>query len=186
MRKQNSTVLFVRGVILLGSLTMAMIASAESPQQGLQPVQNRTVIDGIGKRVGMLLGWAGSTAVPTVAFKFRGRLVFLGIEPHKLSGGFLTAEYTNLMFESANCTGTAFVPFGTVNMSLAARNLLDGTKLYAYDFAGPAQNIIVRSSGSTSDPSNPCQSVASSQANGLPLRFLVDLADEFQPPFTLR
>jgi hypothetical protein len=174
-------------VLLLHSFTSyKAYAQNKGKQDALQPVQGLTVFDGNGKRVGTVLGFAGgSGAFPSVAFRLDGRLIILNVERHRFTGSGFTGTFGSFYFESANCTGTPFVP-GPAGSgdTLAPGHILDGTFLLAPD--GAARTIIVRSQGSTSLPTQceihatPFPSVAS------PWRFLIDLADEFQPPFTLR
>jgi len=148
-----------------------------------QPVQSLSVFDSNGKRVGSVLGFAGSNELPTVGLRVDGRLIVLKVERDKFSQSGFTAEYSTLYFESSNCTGTPFIP-GTAAPLPAPFNILDGTKLYAFE--GPQRDLIIRSTGSTSLPNIPCEPVNSVPGFMQPLRFLTDLAEHFQPPFTLR
>ena len=155
-------------------------------QGALQPVQGLTVFDAKGQRIGTVLGFgSASGSFPTIAFRVEGRLVILNVEQHKIRGGEFTREVSSFYFESPNCTGPAFGSPGTPDATVAPIQVLDGTKLYVVD--GPPTTIFVRSQGSTSSPSNPCVTIDPPfQTVGKPVRFLIDLADHFQPPFTLR
>lgn len=158
-------------------------------QDAIQPVQPLTVFDGNGKRVGNVLGFfvenlstvRGGDA--TVALRAGGELVILYVKPNRFTGkehGF-TQESTSLYFESSNCTGQAYTstPGLTPPPALVGPHVLHGTKLYALD--GPPKSIVLGSIGSISS----CDPV-SAETVKQPLRFLTDLVDQFQPPFTLR
>jgi len=146
---------------------------------GLEPAQSLTIFDGRGKRVGNVL--ALHQQGPVVGFKIQGELVLLTVEQGKLGGGYLTAEYSSLYFESDNCTGTPFVPL-SLGSSVSPVHLLDGSKLYSFE---APKAVIIRSQGSTSAPNVPC-SPTSTQGTMPALRLLIDLKSEFNPPFTMR
>jgi len=165
-------------------------AQNKGNQNAIQPVQSLTVFDANGKRVGNVLGFyvENSSAFrggdATVALRVGGELVILYVKPDRFTGkehGF-TQESTSLYFASSNCTGPAYTvthivtPFPT----LVGPHVLHGTKLYALD--GPPKSIILGSIGSISS----CDPVPFVETIKQPLRFLTDLADQFQPPFTLK
>jgi len=160
-------------------------------QNRLQPVQGLAVFDANGKRVGNVQGlyvesrggtWGGAA---TVAFRFDGELVILYVGADGFTGeerGF-TQNGSPLAFESANCTGTALIsPPSILLPSLAPRHILQGTKLYRFE--GSPKNAVLSSAMELPGPH--CISFNPQEAIAQPLRFLTDLADHFQPPFTLR
>ena len=173
--------------LLLGCGLTAYRANSEEKltKDGLQPVQGLAVFDAKGKKVGNVLGIQGPDA--TIAFRANGELVvanvdFFGFTSH--NGGFTHVLEPNanvFFFESSSCVDTPFIPLGFGGTSLAPLHILDGTKLYTS--GGPQTNMIVRaqgSGGSCVPAVNPWQSPAT------PLRLLIDLGTQFQPPFTLR
>ncbi|OFV90947.1 MAG: hypothetical protein A3H28_03510 [Acidobacteria bacterium RIFCSPLOWO2_02_FULL_61_28] len=191
-----------RKSLLLAALTFFLGCSFLSPggkaeEKTIQPVQNLTIFDGGGKRVGTVLGFnfestgglqgfvQGGDA--TVAMRIAGELVILYVRLDRFIGkeqGF-TLDYTNatLRFESSNCAGTPYIPAPNVPPTppLAPLHVLNGTRLYA--LGGPPRSIVLRSieQNSSCSPVNPVESVQEQ-----PLRFLIDLSTQFQPPFTMR
>ncbi|OFW39298.1 MAG: hypothetical protein A3J28_17635 [Acidobacteria bacterium RIFCSPLOWO2_12_FULL_60_22] len=183
MKKLRSGSLLAVVSIFLGC---GFLSYETHAQNNLQPVERVTVYDANAKRVGVVLGFhpGAGLGIPIIAFRVDGRLATLLVEPHRFFGFGATGSAGNLLFESANCAGTPFLS-GAPSPSLAVNNVLDGTKLYANEY--PTQRtIIVRSQGSTSQSNVPCEPVNPFQVVASPLRFLIDLGTQFQPPFTLR
>ena len=179
--------------VLLGFSFTGYKAYAQNKdnQDALQPVQGLTVFDAKGKRVGNVLGftldtggfWGGAA---TVALRVGGELVILYVTPDGFTGsehGF-TKNMNPLYFESSGCTGAASMNPQTVNPALAPPHILHGTKLYAFD--GPPRTVIVGSLGYSDIRDNPCQPVNPHEILAQPLRFLIDLGTQFQPPFTMK
>ena len=180
-RKRN--ILLVVLVSLLFEISFA--AQHTDARENVQPVENLSVVDGRGRRVGNVLGFREQIA--KIALRIDGELAILNVSPQGFTGdggGFLFNSGP-FYFESTNCTGTPFDQSGGGEppLALAPVHLLDGTKLYSR--AGSPRSIIVRSWGSTSS-SGWCQPLNSFQQMASPWRFLIDLSTQFQPPFTLR
>lgn len=150
-----------------------------------QPVQGLTVFDANGKRVGSVLGFGGTSELPTVAFRVDGRLVILNVGRNRFEQSGFTGDFTtgSFLYESANCVGAPFFVLLPPDTS-SPFHILNGTKLYA--LAGAPKTIIVSSEGITTFTNSSCSPVSPFQAVARPLRLLIDLADHFQPPFTLR
>ena len=177
---------FLMGILLIFlGYNLAATEAYAKEKNSPQPVQSLAVFDAQGKRVGNVLGFVG--VIAKVAYRIDGELVILNVGRQGFTGdggGFLQ-NFGSFYFESVNCTGTPFDTSGggAPSILMAPAHLLDGTKLYSY--GGPPKTIIVRSQGSTSSPSW-CQPLSSFQQVASPMRLLIDLADHFQPPFTLR
>ena len=165
------------------SFARQQVRAEEKDINPLQTIQTLTVFDANGKRVGNVITLFGTYA--SVAFRIRGEIVVLGVSSVQFEGtNGLAERNSSLTFESANCTGMPFYPRSNpFPPGLAPFHILDGSKLYTVD--GPPRTAIIRSTGSTSFP-GVCGPIGSFQATQLPLRFLIDLATQFQPPFTLK
>ena len=165
--------------LLLGC-SLAGYKAYGNDKDPIQPAQNLTIFDSKGKKVGNFLGFSSGAAI--VAFRVNAELVVLYIHTFGYADGGFLMRNSDLYFESSNCTGTPFNSSGGL-VGLAPFHILDGTKVYSLD--GPLKTIIPKSRGSTSYPDT-CQPVDPGPTNATPLRFLIDLGTQFQPPFTLK
>ena len=184
MKNLRKGLLLTSVFLLLGCSFASYKAYAEDKTNKgrLQPANDLTVFDGTGKRVGIVLGFFGTNA--TVTFRLDGEVVIIGVNRERFDfvNGY-TSRDLEFYFESSNCTGMPFTIWSGGTTQLAPIHVIDGTNLYGLD--GPLKSIIVRSRGSIVNPSI-CTPVNSFQWNSFPLRFLIDLSTQFQPPFTVR
>ena len=180
MMKQfcRNSMLIVLTVLLASSFTgfTAFAAGKDS----VEPVQSVAVVDGNGKSVGGGLGLEGFS-IATVVFGVNGEMVLVRVNHDRI--GNVADDQPQLIFESANCVGPAFSPNPIPAPSLAPNHLLSNTLVYAYD---PPTTTIIRSVNKANNGVNNCQTVGPFQATATPLRLLIDLATQFQPPFTMR
>jgi len=173
---KSSKIRAVAGFILLGTA-----CAAYGQDHSLQPVERLTVVDSKGKQVGNIVGippW-GAGAIPTVAFAYGGRLLFVGV--HK--NGF--DAYSELFFQSTDCTGTIYAPdFDDPNRPpLVGTALVFGTEVYealASSVETKINSYLDNSSGVAV-----CQPIDMQQPLR-PMRFVLDLNRFFTPPFTFR
>ena len=184
MKNLRKGLLLISIFLLLGCSFVVYKAYAEDKANKgrLLPANDLTVFDGTGKRVGTVLGFWGTNA--TIAFRLDGEMVIIGVNRERFDfvNGY-TSRDLEFYFESSNCTGTPFTTWtGGTTTQLAPIHVIDGTNLYGLD---SLTSIIVKSRGSIINPSI-CTPLNSFQTNSFPLRFLIDLNTQFQPPFTVR
>jgi len=153
---------------------------------GVQPVDRLTVVDAKGKRVGGVLGFKDS-GLPMIALRIERRLVILGVSNIRFEETRFTLRFNEFRFESANCTGTPYLAGygGFFDDDMAPQYVLHYTKLFAPD--GDRRRVVIRSQGPAANvPGTSCRPDTGEWPDALPLRFVIDLANEFQPPFTLQ
>ena len=177
MREFQQSSLTLAWLVLFGCGLLAV-------EDTLQPVQGLTVFDAKGKRVGTVIGFGNTTELPTVAFRVHGRLVILKVDRDRFTNSRF-AVTNSIFFESGNCTGTAFASMEPLSdtFTLAPIHILNGMGVYAFN--GPRRTVVVGSQKSSDSP-NQCMALSSYEDFLVPLRLLIDLGTQFQPPFTLR
>jgi len=183
MKKLQRNILLLV-LLALGSSLMTYKVYAQTST--VQPVQGLEVFDSKGKRVGNVLGFHPSR-LPVVSCSVGGRLVILAADSDRFTANpniVGSLETFNLFFESVNCSGTPFVGFDTSTViSLVPITVLYVTggagKLYVPD--GLAQTITVKSFTSGTD----CIEADGPIPDATPVRLILDLATQFQPPFRL-
>ena len=92
------------------------------------------------------------------------------------------------IFESSNCTGTGFITPGWASTAhsngFVPIHFLEGKKLYG--LGGAPKAVVIGSQETYVAPNYTCVSFSPYQVTLQPLRFLIDLSTQFQPPFTMR
>ena len=172
---------FAFRLVLTLLLVMSFCAASVAAEDRVQQVQNLSVVDGRGKRVGNVLGfyvtngggeWGGAA---TIALRVEGNVVVLYVRPGGFTGfeGGFTRLGGGFYYESASCTGRPFMNPLAVNPPLVPPHILAGTKLFVFD--GLPRPIIV---GSLEEgPNNTCRPITPEETVAQPLRFLIGLAD---------
>ena len=176
-------------IVLL--LTSGLVWGGEAKDK-VKPVDGFTILDSRGRKVGSVLGfwpiaqdhaWGGPA---TVGLLIEGELVVLYVNPDGftgLFGGF--TRNLGVTFESSNCNGPAFTSPLVIDKALAPPHVLVGTRLYSFD--GSPKNTVIASHEHFNGMTYICETFSQPESPQMqPLRFLIDLADHFQPPFTLR
>lgn len=166
-------------VVLLGYGFLRL--ESQGPD-GVQPVDRLTVVDAKGKRVGNALGFDGS--LPSIAFRIERSLVLLTVNYNRFEGNRFTLRTSDLLFESTNCTGTPYLAGEGAYEPDLPHHVLLFTKLFAPD--GDRRRVVIRSQGIPNGSGGTCRPYVLEYPAALPLRFVIDLANEFQPPFTLQ
>lgn len=179
MKHLRRNLLLLVASIALGSSSMNYGAYAQ--QTTLQPIENLGVFDSRGTRVGNVIGFVGD--YPSVSVNIAGKLVILQVRGTKFFGAGLQLGSGNLglVFESTTCSGTPFVSGEFVEELVSPITIVNNKKLYSVD--GSSRTILAASALNDDDPN--CIQIGPEQMTATPLRFLLDLATRFQPPFKL-
>lgn len=163
-------------MLLLLSASAALALSSR-----VEPAKSLAVHDANGRLIGDVLETAGGHAVVVVRVDETQAFLVVSRE------GFVHESAANtfpnqLVFESGDCTGPPFATAFSDPTDLIAVVLINGTKLYSPGPFSSAQTIEVRS---VLHPDGLCEEA---EFDGMfpPAELLVDLAVEFQPPFSLQ
>ena len=166
-----------------GSLTLIAGAGGASAPPRVVGTDGLAVYDSRGKLVGAVFDLQGTQ--PTVALKVGGGIATFTVDPNLLAATGNT-HGAQLLYESADCTGQPFAPFGPGALTgaggiLGAPLVLNGTKLY--EPSGEERELIVNSA--LNQEGVFCEQITFSHTD-VPLQEVVDLATVFRPPFSVR
>ena len=166
-------------LLFAGLLVFLLSAStAHTQNTGLQSVNQLTVIDAYGKRVGTVL--SAETSVfdnPLwVALKVGGVSFLIGVKRNAFIGTL------GLVFESTNCSGTAFMQ-SLPELVLPYSAIRDQT-VYLPDPQSTPRSVNFRSV--LSDRHSPNCFQNSGTILAIPTITVIELRREFTPPFAVR
>ncbi len=156
-------------------LLVILISVPAGSSQTIQPVEQLMVVDGNGKRVGLVLG-VGSTVI--VGFKVDRIPIVLAVYRTFFQGH---AVY----WESTDCSGTPLLPSGGVGLFPPAGVSFPGNTVFVPVPNGEERTATVRSRADTRE----CSSIDFPfpfQIKVVPARALLNLDNHFTPPFSLR
>lgn len=169
-------ILIVTALLLIASSIVVWSADTDV-KAGINP----TLVDSRNRTVGTVIDVAGGSV--TALIDFGGSPIAVNTNGGILAGAGNVAS-TNLLFESADCTGQ---PFGNQSASQDPTEIMRlffivGTRLYtsAGEMRAVEFNSVMNQDGTFCEQDQGTQDGAPVQATGL------DLAVEFQPPFRIR
>lgn len=132
----NAYVAIVLTIIMFNPLALAQV---------LTPVNNLEVVDAAGRKVGNVIDLQ-EHQFPIVTHSINGQLFTITVAENALTGNFL------LFFQSADCSGTPFLPDNSIRRDGVVMPLLPpvaivppGSTLYLPDPRFSSQDIAVRS-----------------------------------------
>jgi len=175
-------------------LVMGVMVST-SYSGGLQPIQQMTVVDANGKKVGPVVDLYFDNY--TINHAFAGVVTFKLDETYfalrVFRGGFAGfSDSTFILWESSDCSGDAFIsPFNT-ERSLVPVGVVAFPRFTVYVRDGDLRPIFARSYSAITGPwpvggQTPCWPINPAfQQSAAPARALTDLSTQFTPPFSLR
>ena len=171
-----ATIWLLSSVMLLcGLLTTELYA-----QRGLRFLENLTVYDGGGKKVGAVLGFIGHPPIPVVALVKNDEIALLIAWKDRIRG-----TESSFYFTTANCTGTAYLP---LRAEREPPTLVKNGLVYLPDSALPPAAITVSSVlNSPGEAFESCSQFSPFQVtDAVPAKVLADITGYFSPPFSVR
>lgn len=150
----------------------------------VEAVDAVNVVDANGTKVAGVLGLAGPAGA-TIALEVDGQLVVLQVTREHFVGN----ADTDLLFESNNCTGTAYAAAGSLSLGPSLTAVVvgsPGSTVYLGDPGSTPQAITSRSQlGSPISRPGPCHQDTILQPDAISVTPTINLDTLFTPPFTL-
>ena len=165
-----------------GTLTVAVgmlvpLALATSQAQTIQSIDELTVVDSAGKKVGRLIDTGAEDTGSYVAFQVAANKSIVKLP--LLTDGYVSDF--DLVFDSSDCSGTPYLALYDVPHKLFARAAVGPPGHTLYVENGPSRLADIESVYNDGE----CQVVGLSQGEVVPVLSALDLDTVFAPPFHL-
>ena len=182
--------------IIVSLAAIGLLLPLAASAQKLRPVQQLTVYDADGNRVGVIIGAETEYDAfhPLVPFKVDDVPFMLSV----FRDGFAAQEV--VVWESTDCSGAPFIPIGTPDYPITRSSLpivalgVPGSTVYVEDGAVTTIGVRSYSTMPINAPRNVPPLPTRCAAPGIvpwirqvvPARALIDMNTLFKPPFTVR
>jgi len=183
---KRTVTIVITGLILVS--VVWVVTYGQGNEQKITPVSNITVLDANNKVVGRVQSIGGDAAAASIGFVVAGvsQPIILNVNRDRIYGA---QGNGNVVFESTDCSGTPFLFRGLVVMqpdrelSPQTAVVLPGSTLYVQDMNLSPQEIHAQS---ILTKTTPCTAQDMGTFTALPAKKILDLDQEFTPPFTTR